>query len=277
VFGGDGGWTALDQRSPQRVFVEYQGTGNLYRSGDGGNNFNWAGNGIDPWDRHCFLPPYAIDPTDSNRMLYGTQRVYRSQNGGGSWSALSGDLSDGSGAIRALAIAPSDPNVVYAVTNDGNVLVSQNGGQNFQLILDNVPGWPRVTRELCVDPFNARTVYLAVARYGTDQVRRSADFGQSWQALDGDLPDLPVNVLAVDSRTRMPILYAGTDASVYRSDDGGTSWDRYGDGMPRAAVIDLVLDLSRDRLLAGTQGRGAWSIPHARAWPLREGRSLRVR
>lgn len=260
VFGGDGGWTQIDQRNPSRVFVEYQGTGNLYRSSDGGNSFNYSGSGINGGDRNCFLPPYLIDPTNSNRMLYATHRLYLSTNGGSSWAPISGDLTNGSGAIRALAIAPSNPNTVYVATNDGNVAVSFDGGSSFQRLLSNVPGWPRVTREIFVDPRDHLTVYLAVAYFGETQIRRSRDGGQTWTALDGNLPDVPVNVVAVDVRGRVPTIYAGADNGVYRSLDEGATWHRYGRGLPNTAVIDIRLEPERNRLIVGTQGRGAWSI-----------------
>ncbi len=260
VLGGDGGWTQIDQAAPLRSFGEYQGSGNLYRSTNGGASYNYVGTGINTSDRNAFLPPYLIDPTDSNRMLYATQRVYRSLNGGTSWSVLSGDLSDGSGAIRALAMAPSDPDVVYAATNDGNVQLSTDGGATFGLILDGHPGWPRVTREITVDPTDPSVVYLATAHFGAEQVLRSGDAGASWQSLDGDLPDLPVNVVAVDARWSPAELYAGSDAGLYRSLDDGHTWQKIAAGMPNAAIIDLRLDTGRERLIVGTQGRGAWEV-----------------
>jgi len=261
VFGGDGGWTQIDQASPNRLFVEYQGTGNLYRSTDGGLGFSWVGSGINSGDRNCFLPPYLIDPTNSSRMLYATHRVYRSLNGGTSWSPISGDLTNGAGAIRTLAFAPSDPSVVYAATNDGNVRVSFDGGVNFALIASGVPGWPRVTREIFVHPSDPLTMYLAVAYFGQSQIRRTRDGGQTWEALDAALPDIPINTVAADVRGLRPVIYAGSDAGVYRSLDDGDSWHRFGQGFPNAPVIDLRLEVERGRLIAATQGRGAWRIP----------------
>ena len=260
VYGGDGGWTQMDQVNPLRVFVEYQGTGNLFRSENGGNSFVGSSSGINRGDRNPFLPVHLIDPTDSTRMLYATHRVYRSVNSGVSWTPISGDLTTGSGAIRAMAIAPSDVNVVYAATNDGNVLISRNGGVDFDLLLSGVPGWPRVTREIFIDPTDALTMYLAVANFNQTQIRRTTDGGQTWQPLDANFPDVPVNVLAVDVRPATPVIYAGADNALYRSLDDGATWRRYGEGLPTAAVIDLRLDTQRGRLIAGTQGRGAWSV-----------------
>src|SRR5690606_23916869 len=60
VLGGDGGWTQIDQTRPGRMFGEWQGTGNVLRSTDGGESWQAASAGI--LGRNCFLPPYLIDP-----------------------------------------------------------------------------------------------------------------------------------------------------------------------------------------------------------------------
>lgn len=259
VFGGDGGWTQIDPNNGNRVFVEYQGSGNLYRSTNGGGSFSWVGSGISSSDRSAFLPPYLIDPGNSNRMLYGTYRIYRSLNGASSWSPISVDLSNGSGAIRTLAMSPVDPNVVWAATNDGNIQVSSNGGSSFTLVASGLPGWPRTTREIFCSPADASTAWLAVAAFGVDQVRRTDDLGQSWTVLDGDLPDLPVNtVVALPGPPDR--LFAGTDRGVFQSVNGGSNWVPYGKGLPNAVVVDLLLEPGRNRLVAATQGRGAWEV-----------------
>lgn len=260
VLGGDGGWTQLDQLAPTRILVEYQGSGSLYRSTNGGASFNFSGSGISGGDRNCFVSPFLLDPTNSNLAYYGTYRLYRSINGGANWSVLSGDLSNGSGSIRSLAIAPSNPTNLYAATNDGNVLVSTNSGANFTVIQSGNPGWPRVTHELTIDPNDAATLYLAGAAFGADQIRRTRDRGQNWETLDGGLPDVPVNVIAIDTRAGGLVLYAGTDAGLLRSIDGGMNWAKFGRELPNAPVVDLLIDFPRDRISVSTQGRGVWQI-----------------
>ncbi len=276
VTGGDGGWTQINQSNPSIMFTESQGTGNLSRSTNGGTSFGGAGGGIS--GRNCFLPPFIVDPVNSNRVLYGTERVFRSQNGGSNdWVAISPDITASTtGAIRALAIAPSNPQVVYAATNNGRILISTDGGFNFALILDNIPGWPRVTREMFVDPTDAMTMYLAVAAFGETQVRRTTDGGQSWEPLDATLPDIPVNVVAADVRCGKPILYAGTDQGMYRSPDDGATWAKYGEGLPNCWVTDIRLEPSRDRMVISTMGRGAWRVPIFRAVDMNESGTLTV-
>lgn len=257
--GGDGGWTQIDQTNPLRMFGESQGTGSISRSTNGGAS--WSGIGAGLSGRNCFLPPYLIDPTNPSRMLYATERVFVSTVGGGSWTPLSADLTLGSPwAIRAIAIAPSDPGWVYAATNDGRVLASGDGGATFTLSRSGHPGWVRVTREIFVHPDEPMTVYLAGAGYGSTQVQRTTDAGATWEPLDAGLPDLPVNTVVADVRMDPPRLFAGADGGVFVSDNDGRSWKRMGVGMPRCAVIDLLIEPGRNRVIAATQGRGVWEI-----------------
>jgi photosystem II stability/assembly factor-like uncharacterized protein len=270
VLGGDGGCTAIDSTGT-RVFAEYQGTGNLYRSLNGGS-FTLSNSGIT--GRNCFLPPYEIHPLDPLLMVYGTERVFRSTNGGTNWSPISPDLTaGGQAAIRGLAFSPSDRNVVWAATNDGRIQVTQDAGQNWLLRRTNVPGWPRTTRPFALHPTDPRRCWLAVSSFGTDQVLYTQDQGQSWSVLDGDLPDLPANSIAIDVTSgEPPIVYVGTDQGVWRSEDHGQRWRRHGAYLPNTPVIDLRADPPRARLVAVTQGRGLWQVALAPrgtqlAWP----------
>ena len=265
VFGGDGGWTQIRPDWPALVYVEFQGTGNLYRSTTGGSSFGFIGSGINTSDRNCFLPPYVIDPNQTTRMYYGTHRLYRSLNAGQSWSPLSGDLTGGgSAAIRSLAVAPSDSSVIYVATNDARVLRSTDFGANFDVIGLDFAGWPRVTREIFVHPTEPLTAYLATAHFNDHKIRRTLDVpgerAPVWEVVNPP-KDVPINVVAVDVRGTFPVIYAGADDGLYRSVDDGQTWHRYGAGLPHACVIDLILEVDRQRLIVGTQGRGAWRVP----------------
>ena len=261
VFGGDGGYTAVRPDHPNYVFAEYQGSGNLYRSTNYGWNFSYSGSGISGSDRHCFLPPYTVNADNDAQMLYGTHRIYYSGDAGSSWSVRSGDLTAGSGAIRCLVSAPSWPQTVYVVTNDGNVQVSTDFGNSWIPVLSGVPGWPRTTRQIAVHPEDDQRAILAVSNFGVDQLLLTEDRGAAWTPIDGDLPDIPVNTVAIAARAAGDVIYAGCDDGVYFSVNGGVNWSRLGANLPNVPVIDLIVDADNRRLVAATQGRGAWTIP----------------
>ena len=258
VYGGDGGWTQINPATPTTLFVEYQGTGNLYRSLNGGSSFSWSGSGITTTDRNCFLPPYVIDHTNPTRMYYCTHKVYRSTNGGSSWVSFSGDLTEGgSAAIRSLAMAPSDSSILYVATNDGNIW--RRIGTWEKIALD-IHGWPRTTREIFIHPTDPLTAYVAVGVFGEAQIRRTVPSERDWWQTVNSPADIPINVVAVDVRGSKPIIYAGADNGLYRTINDGATWHRYGRGLPHSPVIDLRLEVDRQRMIVGTQGRGAWQV-----------------
>ena len=244
---------------PNVYFAEFQGSGNLFRSADRGLSFQRV-TGIPSSDRTSFLPPFVFDPAYPDRMLYATHRIYESTDGGRRFSAISGDLTGGSpAAVRSLVIAPSRPRFAYASTNDGLVLASKDGGSRWRVIRRGVAGWPRVMRQLAVDP--GRPYFLAVAdsEFGGERLVVTENRGKFWKVIGQGLPDVPVNTVAVRRVGGKRFILAGTDAGVWVTSDDGASWQEHGSGLPRAPVMDLVVDLDHRRLVASTLGRGMWT------------------
>ena len=149
--------------------------------------------------------------------------------------------------------------MVYALTNDGRALVSSNGGSTFELVLEDIAGWPRVTRQIAVDPRRPSHAYIADMGFGGPTLLATLDRGRTWEEIGGGLPDVPVNTVAVHRQGNRRWIFAGTDAGVFVSSNFGTTWARYG-VLPKAPIMDLVVDTRFDRLVASTLGRGAWSV-----------------
>lgn len=269
IHGGDGGYTAIHPDDPDVVFVEYQGLGNLFRSDDGGLSFELLDLGLDPLaDATAFQAPFVLDPSDPDRILYGSRRISESTDRGETWAVLSPDLTGTDvdvdvSAIRSLAIAPSNGQTVYATTNNQRLLVSVDGGATWDLRRDDVYGWPRIARQIAVDPLDDATAYVAIGRFGGDKVLATYDRGATWTSLGSGLPDVPVDCVAVGRSGGVRRIFAGTDRGVFTSADEGATWSAFGQGLPAAPVVDLVVDAAHHRLVAATLGRGLWETPLA--------------
>ena len=148
--------------------------------------------------------------------------------------------------ITALAIAPTDPNTIYAATGRRPDLrhrstTARPGSSATSQVGTNVIGG-HVRRSSSSIPSNANTVYAVRSSFnnGTSigHVFKTTDGGMTWQDLSGNLPDLPTWSIAVDTRPGTARIYVGTDNGVYSSTDQGATWTPYKTGLPNVQVTE---------------------------------------
>jgi len=118
-----------------------------------------------------------------------------------------------------------------------------------------------VIAAVAVSHTNANRLYIGYAQFPVMHVLRSSDGGAHWTNASGSgsvsLPNIPVNDLVVH-HLNGDVAYAATDVAIFRTQDGGTSWQTFNGGMPRAFVSGLELRRSSRMLYASTMGRGAY-------------------
>ncbi len=266
--GGDGFYCIVDYANSDIIYSEYQ-WGNLYKSTNGGYSWYSALGNMDYYaDRHNWNTPVVIDPVDHNTLYYGSNRLWRTTNGGSNWTPISYDLTDGSGGgglvygtITTIDIAPSNNSYIYVGVDDGNVWKSPNGGTDWIDIGATLPATQWVTR-VTVDPFDHEKVYVTLSGYHESDPTPHiywTDDGIVWHDIHGNLPDAPINDVIVDPQDDST-LYVGTDVGVYYSEDMGGSWQPLGTGMPIVPVHDLALHDSTRTLVAGTHGRSMFKV-----------------
>jgi photosystem II stability/assembly factor-like uncharacterized protein len=266
VYDGDGFQVQIDPVDPTIVFAEAQ-YGALGKSTDGGHTFSDLNVGA---VRANWNTPLLIDPTDHKVVYYGADKVYRSTDSGGTWAAMSADLSitPGSfdplvlGTVTAMAATPADGKVLYAGTVIGKAWVTRDSGAHWTQISAGLP--TRWITGLAADAHDAGRVVITISGYRFGEplahVFLSTDYGAHWQDIHGNLPEIPVNVVRLDPANPKTI-FLGTDAGAYGSIDGGTTWQPLGtDGLPLSPVIDLTLDGPRHKLYAATFGRSMYSL-----------------
>ncbi len=264
IYGGDGFHVLVDPVNNNFVYAEYQ-YGGLGRSTNGGLSFSNATNGISNSDRKNWNTPVVFDPADPAVMYYGSNRIYRSVNHASSWTAISGDLTDGPGVnltygtVTTIAVSPVNQEIIYAGTDDGNVWVTDDGGAAWDQIGEGLP--QRWVTRMAADPQVEDRVFITFSGYRWDEylphVFMSDNRGQDWMDLSADLPEIPLNDIIIDPENNN-ILYVASDAGVFVSKDLGFSWQVMGTNLPLVPVNDLDLHNGTRKLVAATFGRSMY-------------------
>lgn len=265
ILGGDGFYVIVNPDNPNIIYAEWQ-FGALHKSIDGGNSFIPATNGIDPDEPTNWSTPVVIDPNNSDILYYGTHTLYKTVNSAENWFAISDKLTDYSinkkiGTITTIAIAPANSDIICIGTDDGNVWLTINGGNEWENVSSQLP-YRWVTRVL-FDPINENIIYVTFSglKWSDSNARifRTDDLGTNWESINEGLPEAPINAIAIDNYDSR-IIYLGNDVGAFVSYNSGESWDILGEGMPIVVVNDMKIHPTENYLVIGTHGRGIYTV-----------------
>ncbi len=236
----------------------------------------------DGLDRFVRTAPILFSPVDPHVLYFATQRLYKTINGGHSWTIISPDLSrrdpgvpaslgiyaseagtsEHRGVIYAIGPSPLDINTLWTGSDDGAVHVTRDGGAHWKDVTPpEVSGWSKVT-QIDASHFDANTAYISVSRFRVDDltpfIYRTRDAGTTWTRITRGLASNgPVNVVREDPKTR-GLLFAGTERDVYASFNDGGDWQPITLNLPHTSVRDLIV--KGDDLAIATHGRGFWIL-----------------
>ncbi len=263
--GSDGAITAADRTNPLILYGSTQALG-LYRSTDGGANASLICQGIT--DITCggftgnsaFIAPFILDPNNQSRMLAGAASLWRSNNVSSgtppTWTAIH----SGTGSvISAIAIAPSNSDVIWVSYFNGNVYKTANGTAT-------TPTWTPVSTvpvgfklRILIDRTDANRVYIGLSGFVANRLVTTPDGGTTWSAVSG-LPN--ASVMSIQQHPIISSwLYAGTAVGLFASEDGGTTWSASNQGPANVQIQDLNWYSetgSNAVLTVATFGRGIW-------------------
>lgn len=268
VTGGDGGFAAISFSSPSTIWTTCQWSSTsgpcIYRRVPSGLSYSYPNveGGIVTTDRAQFIPPLVMDPVTSTTLYFGTMRLYKTVNDGVLWTPISVDLSKGTGSIKAIAVAPSDPQTIYVGTSDGNVQVTRNGGTTWTLSASGLPN--RTVTDFAVDRTTPTRAMATFSGSGAQHVFLTTDAGTTWTNASGNLPDMPVSaVVGIDDGPNH--FFVGTDVGVFETTDAGLVWTVSPSGLPNVIVTDLSYNPTTKQLVAATHGRGLFKYSLASA------------
>jgi hypothetical protein len=244
-----------------------------------------AGQNLFDYDPNIrFMQPFVLNAVDPSRMLIGTTNLYESFDRGDTLTNLgfTGAFIGGNdlfglpfgrfmaygGRLNGVAY----PDVLY-VSSGASPLLGGHGAQLLHRVhlgdpltpLSSYPGLGAAS--VAVDPQDYRRVYVADA---TNRVFASFDEGATWHDLTANLSTLTsghlgrtIEIYSTSPGTKEDVLMVGNLGGVFEMihpDGPGAHWVRLGDGLPHALTMDLHYDYTDNVLVAGTLGRGAWTL-----------------
>lgn len=291
--GGDGFHSQADPEDPNTVYAESQyGVLERYDRATGQQK------GIQPQQaaggpplRWWWDSPILISPHSHTRLYFGSQFLFRSDDRGDTWQAISPDLSrqidrnqlpvmgkiwgpdavakhqstSFYGEIVAIAESPIQEGLLFVGTDDGLIQVSPDGGKTWKKH-DTFPGVPDrsfVTR-IVASSHDVNTVYAAFDNHKNGDFHpyllKSTDAGETWTLIVANLPERGSVLAFAEDPVDADLLFAGTEFGLYFSVNDGKKWAQLTGDFPVISVHDLTIQKRENDLVVATFGRGFYIL-----------------
>src|SRR5579859_851499 len=235
--------------------------------------------------------PIIISPHSHTRLYFAANKLFRSDDRGDTWKAISGDLTrqidrnklpvmgkvwgpdavaknqstSFYGNIVALSESPKKEGLIFVGTDDGLVQITSGDGATWTKD-EKFPGVPEMTyvSRLAASNHDVNTVYAAFENHKSEDFKpyllKSTDAGKTWTSIAGDLPETGPVLAFVEDTVNVNLLFAGTESGAYFTIDGGAHWVRLKGGLPTIAVRDMVIQAREGDLVIATFGRGFYVL-----------------
>jgi photosystem II stability/assembly factor-like uncharacterized protein len=289
---GDGFKAQIDPQDANIIYAQYQ-YGGLARfdkvtgerltitpqPGADENNYKWNWNA-----------PLIISPHNNQRLYYGSEKLFRSDDRGESWVAVSPDLTrqldrnklevmgrvwsvdaiaknmstSMYGSLIAVDESPLAEGLIYAGTDDGLIHVTSDGGANWSRT-ESFRGVPDMSlvEDVIASHHDVDVAYAVFDNHKRGDLKpyvlKTEDRGRSWKLISSDLPERGTAHTIIQDHVDPNLLFVGTEFGVFFTSDDGGSWHEL-TTLPTIAVRDLEIQRREGDLVVGTFGRGIYIL-----------------
>lgn len=291
--GGDGFQTRVDPTDPNILYAESQNGGLVRydkRTGERVSIAPMEGPGLDS-QRYNWDSPIIISPHSHTRLYFAGHKLFKSDNRGDDWKAISGDLSRGLdrdaipvmgkiwgpdaiakhqstalyGNATAISESPKKQGLIYIGTDDGLIQITENDGGSWRKV-EKIPGVPEnaYIQRVLASQHDANTVYALPNNHQNGDFKpylmKSTDAGRTWTSIASNLPQRGSTYAIAEDHVNPNLLFVGTEFGAFFSVDGGGKWIQFRGGLPVIAVRDIAIQKTENDLLLGTFGRGIYVL-----------------
>lgn len=226
--------------------------------------------------------PIVRSRHEPDTYYHAAQHLLRTRDLGSTWEEISPDLTrnqqdkqikgggpytveavgaENYGTISYVTDSPHEAGVIWVATDDGYVQLTRDGGESWTNVTP--PGLEEcLINAIDVSPHDTGTVFIATTRYKfndhTPRLYKTTDYGSSWTDITSNLPPEAYTRVVRQDTERKELLFAGTEAGLYLSFDGGERWERFNLNLPVTPITDLKVD--HDDLIVATSGRAIWVL-----------------
>jgi photosystem II stability/assembly factor-like uncharacterized protein len=284
--GGEAGYTAPDPLHPELLFG---GTVSRCNVLTGETKSVSPERGATPGQfRHAWTQPLVFSQADPHALYYANQFLYKTTNGGESWTQISADLTREDPGVpanlneAAAADAPADKRrgVIYSIapsplrapmiwigTDDGLVQLTNDDGKTWKNVTPpELTSWSKVVM-IEASHYNVDEAFVAVERHQLGDyephIYHTTNAGKFWTEITRGLPAGVYVQTVKEDPVQRGLLFTGTERGVFVSFDNGVRWQSLQLNLPPASMRDLAIH--GDDLIVASHGRGFWVLDNISA------------